>query len=275
MKPLVLLATSALALSAAACAPGVAPTARATLDCPATEGDLTRTSVSADQRTCLYTTRGGNEVSLRLIAAPGGYEAVLAPIEQELQTEIATDPQGAVAKIAGATAEDARPKAASADAKGAGADAVKAAREAAEDAGREAKDTDRDDTAGVRIDASRGKGEHAHIDLPGIHINADDSGKADVNVGMIHVNAGENGAVVRIARDVRLRGEAFSRQRRGFRATYILAQDNLKDGWKAVGYEAGGPKSGPVTVAVVKVKARDHHDVFDHVKRLVRKNGGV
>lgn len=273
MKPLVLLAASALALSGAACAPGVAPTARATLDCPATEGDLTRTSVSADQRTCLYTTRGGNEVSLRLIAAPGGYEAVLAPIEQELRAEIATDPQGAVAPTEAKDPDAKGPDAKGPDAKGPGVDAAKAAREAAEDAGREAKDAE--DAAGVRIDASRGKGEHAHIDLPGIHINADDSGKADVNVGMIHVNAGENGAVVRIARDVRLRGEAFSRERRGFRATYILAQDNLKDGWKAVGYEAGGPKSGPVTVAVVKVKAHDHHDVFDHVKRLVRKNGGV
>ena len=265
MKPPVLLAVTALTLFSAACAPGVAPTVRATLDCPVTEGDLTRTSISADQRTCLYTTRGGNEVALRLIAAPAGYEAVLAPIEQELQTEIATDPVGG--------------KSASADAKDAGDDAAKAAHEAAEDAGREAKDADADKNgdaaAGVRIDASRGKGETAHIDLPGIHINADDSGKADVNVGMIHVNAGENGAVVRIARDVRLRGEAFSRQRRGFRATYILAQDNLKDGWKAVGYEAGGPKAGPVTVAVVKVKAHDHHDVFDHVKRLVRRNGGV
>ena len=278
MKPLVLLATSALALSAAACAPGVAPTARATLDCPATEGDLTRTSVSADQRTCLYTTRGGNEVSLRLIAAPGGYEAVLAPIELELQSEIAPDPQRLVspkeAKDPDARGPDANgPDAKGPDAKGPGVDAAKAAREAAEDAGREAKDAE--DAADVRIDASRGKGEHAHIDLPGIHINADDSGRADVNVGMIHVNAGENGAVVRIARDVRLRGEAFSHERRGFRATYILAQDNLKDGWKAVGYEAGGPKSGPVTVAVVRVKAQDHHDVFDHVKRLVRKNGGV
>ena len=279
MKPLVLLAASTLALSSAACAPGLAPTARATLDCPATAGDLTRTSVSADQRACLYTTRSGNEVALRLIAAPAGYEAVLAPIEQELQTEIATDPERATAKVAGDRAEDPDPKLASADARGAKIDAAKASREAADDAGREAKDADRDDdgdaAAGVRIDASRGKGEHARIDLPGIHINADDSGKADVNVGMIHVNAGENGAVVRIARDVRLRGEAFSRQRRGFRATYILAQDNLKDGWKAVGYEAGGPKAGPVTVAVVKVKAHDHHDVFDHVKRLVRRNGGV
>ncbi|WP_309606463.1 hypothetical protein [Phenylobacterium sp.] len=275
MKPLVLLAASALALASAACAPGVAPTARTTLECPATEGDLTRTSVSADQRTCLYTTRGGNEVSLRLIAAPAGYETVLAPIEAELQTEIAADAAGAGAKTTGDKAEAAPLKVASADAKGPGADAAKAAQEAAEDAGRDAKETDGDDAAGLRIDASRGKGEHAHIDLPGIHINADDNGKADVNVGMIHVNAGENGAVVRIARDVRLRGEAFSRERRGFRATYILAQDNLKDGWTAVGYEAGGPKTGPVTVAVVKVKARDHHDVFDHVKRLVRRNGGV
>ena len=65
------------------------------------------------------------------------------------------------------------------------------------------------------------------------------------------------------------------RERRGFRATYILAKDNLKDGWKAVGYEAAGPKSGPITVAVFKAHHGDHHDVSEDVKRLVRKNAGV
>jgi hypothetical protein len=63
--------------------------------------------------------------------------------------------------------------------------------------------------------------------------------------------------------------------KRGFRATYILARDNLKDGYKAVGYEAGGPKTGPLTVALVKSKSGDHHDIFSDVKRLVRRNGGV
>jgi hypothetical protein len=72
-----------------------------------------------------------------------------------------------------------------------------------------------------------------------------------------------------------LRGEALSPERRGFRATYILARDNLKDGWRAVGYEAGGPKAGPITVAVVKSKAGDRHDVLDDVKRLVRRNSGA
>ena len=147
--------------------------------------------------------------------------------------------------------------------------AALAAKQAAEDALGEAKDAEKE----ARGDADIG--EATRIDLPGIHINADDGGKADVNVGPIHVNAGDNGAVIRLDRDVRLRGEAFSREKRGFRATYILANENLKDGWSAVGYEAGGPKAGPVTVAVVKSHNGNHHDVFDDVKRLVRRNADV
>ena len=129
--------------------------------------------------------------------------------------------------------------------------------------------------AGGTIVADSGAhGDHANINLPGIHISADDD-KANVSVGGVHVDAGEDGATVRMSRDVRLRGEAMSRERRGFRATYILAKDNLKDGWKAVGYEAAGPKAGPITVAVFKAHHGDHHDVSEDVKRLVRKNAGV
>ena len=62
--------------------------------------------------------------------------------------------------------------------------------------------------------------------------------------------------------------------RRGFRATYILAKDNLKDGWKSVGYQAAGPKAGPITVAVFKLH-NGHPSVSEDVKRLVRENGGV
>jgi hypothetical protein len=267
MKPLLFLSACGLALAAAACAPTTPPKARAALDCPASQGDLQRASVAPDGKTCLYTTRDGDQVSLRLIPVSASYEAALQPVEQELQAEVQTDQEAAAAKVADAKAAVAGAKAAA----GAAAEAAKTAKQAAEDAVGEVKDADEGDGKGPHP----GRNEHAHIDLPGIHIDADDDGKADVNVGTIHVNAGENGAVVRMARDVRLRGEAFSRDKRGFRATYILAKDNLKDGWKTVGYEAAGPKIGPITVAVVKARTGDHHDVFNDVKRLVRKNAGV
>jgi len=265
MKPLLYLSACGLALmSVAACTPSAAPTARAALDCPATQGDLDRTSMAPDRKSCLYTTRNGDQVSLRLIPVSAGYQAALQPVEQELQGEVQTDQEAAVAKAAAPAADTKATASASAD-------AAKAAKQAADDAVGELKDADDGDRDGPHP----GRNEHARIDLPGIHIDADDDGKADVNVGMIHVNAGENGAVVRMSRDVRLRGEPFSRDKRGFRATYILAQDNLKDGWKAVGYEAAGPKVGPITVAVVKSKTGEHHDIFGDVKRLVRRNGGV
>jgi hypothetical protein len=54
-----------------------------------------------------------------------------------------------------------------------------------------------------------------------------------------------------------------------------VANSNLRDGWSAVGYEAGGPKAGPVTIAVVKAHGGNHHDVFHDVKRLVRRNADV
>jgi len=43
-----------------------------------------------------------------------------------------------------------------------------------------------------------------------------------------------------------------------------------------VGYEARGPKGGPIAVATVKAKDRDagDHDVFKDMKALVRHNVG-
>ena len=78
-------------------------------------------------------------------------------------------------------------------------------------------------------------------------------------------------------RDVRLRGEALNPEKRGMRATFIYTGDDLGDGYRYVGYEAGGPKRGPITVAVVKSKTEDHddNDLYGAVKKLVRRNGGV
>jgi hypothetical protein len=263
-------ACAAVLATAAACAPDRPPVARTALDCPATQGDLTRGAIAADGKTCTYTTRDGDEVSLRLIPVTGSYQAALQPIEQELAGEVMTEKEEAQAKVKEA---DDQAKSAAASAKTASGDAkgaAEAAKQAANDALGEAKDAEAAAKDASDVDAV------TRIDLPGIHINADEgSGKADINVGSIHVDAGDKGAVIRIDQPVRLRGEALSPEKRGFRATYILANDNLKDGWRAVGYEAAGPKVGPITVAVVKSRSGEHDHILNDVKRLVRRNGGV
>ena len=82
---------------------------------------------------------------------------------------------------------------------------------------------------------------------------------------------------MRVRRDVRLRGEALNPNRRGVRATFIYTGVDLPAGYRFVGYEAGGPKRGPITVAIVKSKSEgpDGGDLYPDVKKLVRKNGGV
>ena len=72
-----------------------------------------------------------------------------------------------------------------------------------------------------------------------------------------------------------MRGEALSFRKRGFRATYALANSELRNGYKAIGYEAGGPLTGPMAVAVVRARGGDHDSLVKDVQRLVRRNGGV
>jgi hypothetical protein len=77
--------------------------------------------------------------------------------------------------------------------------------------------------------------------------------------------------------DQRLKGEAFSREKRGLHATFIYTGENLPNGYRFVGYEAAGPKAGPLAVAVVRAKTveEDEHGIHRDVKRLVRRNSGV
>ena len=84
-------------------------------------------------------------------------------------------------------------------------------------------------------------------------------------------------STVHIIRDVRMRGEALSRTKRGIRATFISTNHSGADGFRFVGYEASGPKTGPLTVAIVKAKSEIDHDdeVARDVQRLVRRNGGA
>jgi hypothetical protein len=269
MKPLYLACASALALTAAACGPKV-PAARAALDCPPTQGDLSRTSVSPDGKACTYINDGGAEVTLQLVNVTGGPDATLAAIETTLLANRAPPVKVDEAKD-GAKAEPAK------DAANAAKDASKAAKEAA------------DDTRGVTVDikldeknpdtgiVTEGHGT-TRVNLPGVHIVANESNDtANVKVGPLTIDAGDDGATVRMRRDVRLRGEALNPEKRGLRAMFIYTGGDLPEGYRFVGYEAGGPKRGPITVAVVKSKSEgpDGHDLYPDVKKLVRRNGGV
>jgi len=266
MKPLYLAAASALALTAAACGPKV-PVARGALDCPSSQGDLHRTAMAPDGKTCTYASEDGAEVTLQLVNVVGGPDATLAALETHLLADRTPAPKTA------ATADG-------------GTEPAKAGTAAVKDAEKAAKEA-HEDTSGisVQIDDHHGKAEvvtedggTTRVNLPGIHVVADDKNDtADVRIGPLRVNAGDDGATVRMRRDVRLRGEALNPEKRGLRAMFIYTGEDLPAGYRFVGYEAGGPKRGPLAVAVVKSKSEgpDGHEIYPDVKKLVRKNGGV
>jgi hypothetical protein len=229
MKTLMLLAASALALGA--CAPK-STVQRASLDCPANEGKLSRVSKAADGKSCVY--RGDNEtdVNLSLVAVNGDVGSALKGVEDSL---------------------------------------LPAPNEAEQVAVTASKD------AGIHVDSDGDSDDKVDIDIPGVRIVADND-KAAIKIGGMMVDAGGDGAVVRSQEDVRLKGEALSRERRGIKASYLRAGKNLPGDWRYVGYEAAGPRTGPLAIATVHSKSGHDNGVpglNDDVKRLVRRNSGV
>lgn len=123
-------------------------------------------------------------------------------------------------------------------------------------------------------DAGQRSDDRADINLPGVSIQASGD-QSNVRVGSLHVDAANGGAVIRDARDTRLRGEQLSPERRGYRAAFIVAGSGLPDGLTTLGYVAGGPKVGPLTVAILKMKTHNGRVIHHDVSRLVRRNGGI
>jgi len=130
--------------------------------------------------------------------------------------------------------------------------------------------------------AAKDDNDKVSIDFPGLHVRAD-NGAAEVKIGGINVDADDNGgAQVRMggntAVDADDRGAEIHQGRSndaGTRATFILASDKMPGGYHVVGYEARGPKAGPIVVAVVKSKAEhNEHGAFDDMKALVTHNVG-
>lgn len=211
------------------------------LDCPDRQGDLKRTSVAADGLSCAYAGVEA-EVMLRLVSLNGGdAEDALAPIEADLKTLMPS-----VTPLTELKGSDGR---------------------------------DRNRTS---------------IHLPGVRIDASDGG-ADIKIGNITINSNEGGASeVKINKNVTARtdetgddavsirasddGAEVRHSKRGdsIRSTLILASDKPTSGYRVVGYEARGPKAGPLAIATIKAKNRDSgdHDVFNDMKALVRHNVG-
>jgi hypothetical protein len=231
------------------------------LDCPEKQGELRKVSAAADGQSCVYAGAEA-EVVLRLLAMPGGdAEAALAPIEADLKTLMPA--RKTMVATQGVKAEG---------------------------------DTARIRLPGVSIDAH---GDKADIKIGGLTINAnDDTAEVRVSKNLV-VRDGDASRSVQVsetesrkstvvrassdeAGDVDIKADrdgAEIRHRRGgdgVRATLILASDKATSGYRVVGYEARGPKGGPMAVAIVKAKDRDggDHDIFKDMKALVRHNVG-
>ncbi|WP_174301709.1 hypothetical protein [Caulobacter sp. S45] len=137
---------------------------------------------------------------------------------------------------------------------------------------------------GVYVGGDAG-GHHAHIDLPGFHLNASD-GKASIHMPGVSINAdgddakvttgpeGHENSVVSAhpgGAEIRVGGVNAN----GADMTYLLASDTPgPTGFRVVGYMAKGPPAGPLVVAVFHAREHDHGgNMDDHgLSRLLDMN---
>lgn len=240
------------------------------LQCPDVLGSLTRKgSASADGLTCDYVGPRGAEVSLHLVRlddAPvdevlAGFEGRLAADLPEASARVAADRARTDAEAARADAEAARADAEAARAEG---DRVSVAApgvhiEATDDKAGNDKASVR--LPGIRIEA---EGDNARVQIGGMRINAHDGQGVRTETSTVSVNANAEATEVRTTTP----GEAV-------RAHYILTDGAPRPGgWTMVGYEARGPRGGPLVVATVRVKENDRNRVFDDARDLVTLNVG-
>jgi hypothetical protein len=212
-----------------------------TLQCPETQGQLTRKGAATDGgATCWYVGPRGSSVQLRLIRLDGDPTSVLQGLEAELRRDIAGGPTGEGPQVA-----------------------VNA-------------DGDRASVRlpGISVEA---QGENADVRIGGFRIEAKEdapradataqataSASGDASEDSVSVRADEGGAEVR----VRARGDAT-------RAKWILTDgDEAATGWRLVGYEARGPQGGPLVVALVRSRNDDKEAAFEDAEALVSLNVG-
>lgn len=243
----------------------------ATLNCPDRSGDLRRSGVAADGMSCTYGGPNDETVSLQLTPLVGGdAQTVLARLETQLKGD--AGPTGVASPVPPAPpAPPAPPGAGSKD----------------WDAGTSADDDDDkdDDKSPPARRADAGRRDHTKIDLPGLHI-ATNGDKADVSLPGLSIHANGDTAEVHAGwwgRSATIEGHdggAVIRVGRadtsGVDSMLIMTSDRPgPTGYRAVGYVAKGPPSGPLVIAVFKAKrdAHSEHDpAGDGLKKLVQLN---
>jgi hypothetical protein len=278
MKTLPVLFLAAGLLSTTACVPPNArrhfgpPRPLTRMDCPKRQGELRLTSAAADGGSCSYTAFDGSEVDLKLIRVDNSNpDATLDALEGQLRPMV-----GAHAALPGSDedADQDEARGDDGDWKGsAGSSTSQAAAKAEAQAKADAR----------RSNQASGDSDHVNINLPGVHIQAD-NGRANVNVAGMHIDAddasqrvhvegghGPFGRPGRFSVDADDAGAIIRARSVGpdVRATLIIVGDTAgPQGWRAVGYEARGPRSGPLVVALTRSRSDAHDHVFDSAKRL-------
>ncbi|MDO9336491.1 MAG: hypothetical protein Q7T61_08820 [Caulobacter sp.] len=246
------------------------------LDCPETQGNLKRTAQGADGLSCAYAGED-SEVTLRLVAVSNDPSKALEPIETEIKGLFPEAP---------ATPETPTPPAKP----GEPASPPKSVTTTKE----------RVSMPGLSVETEEGDGvDKAHVRMPGVSVNADGD-NAHVRVMGIEINANDKENEVRIVRE-RWRGgddgdfsidtsegkpdidnDGFSlggKRRQGYRSTFVKTTDDAGAAWTVAGYEAQGPKRGPLVVAIVKSKRKSDGDgesrhLFRDATSLVKKQFG-
>ncbi len=206
------------------------------LDCPDTEGALTRTAMGADGQSCAYKGPDDESVTLTRVVLVGGQspQAALASTETALQGLIK---RGAGNGLVNVTSDETPG----------------------------GKDKDNVDMPGIHIHSDGGKSQ---VKIFGVTIDADDDhNKATVHAGsgdkQASVNADDHGATIR----------ANDSSNGNTETVFILAGDPATpDGYHAVGYIARGPSGGPLVVAQFKSKHEHHHDHHDDLDDLISRN---
>lgn len=250
------------------------------LQCPETQGDLIRKgSAQSGGTVCTYTGPRGSEVSLHLVSLLDGETPDIALMSFEDQLSAAMP--HTLAQI-GASERAAANAVIDADAAAVEADAAAAAADRAADAADQAASEAERATVrlpGMSVDAD---GDKARVRMPGMTVDADGD-RATVRIGGITIDADEGSSNVDIQSEdesvfVRAQDDAAQIRTRApgeaTRMTFLLTDNRPSDaGWRLVGYEARGPRGGPMVVATVR--AKDNNDrVFDDAKNLVTLNVG-
>ncbi|WP_417231540.1 methyltransferase type 11 [Brevundimonas sp.] len=242
------------------------------LQCPQTMGSLTRKGTAhAGGSVCTYVGAKGAEVSLHLIQLDGtSVDSVL----EAFQTRLSQEMPLTIARLRAAE-ETAAAEAARADGDAAQADAEAARADAAA-----AEESTTVQMPGVHIETH---GDNADVKLPGINIQSHGD-RSHVRIGGINIQSSDGSGQVNIQSGedrVSIQSHADSTEVRtstggdATRITWVLNDPEASEsGWRLVGYEARGPRGGPIVVATVRSRDSERGRVFADARDLVTLNVG-